>query len=445
MKVLVTGLFTQAGLFAIRRFGEMGFWVAGADGHGLAFGLHSKFVDKRIILPSLRKDPLDYAECLIEELEKERYDYYFPSFEESFVLADYKSRIQSLTRTVLQPRADIVGLHDKDSLTALAKRCGVQTPQTFAPRCLREARHIASSIDYPVYIKMRKSRNSTGLRLVEDPHKIWDAFTDVIRRNDLDESELPLIQRRISGPEVVLTLLAQRGRVVASVPYVGIRSLPRTGGTTTCRQTIREDSCAAEAAKLVSHMAWSGFVGMDFMRDETSGQVFLIDCNPRASVGLNAGHSAGVDLIGSWIKVANDEPAPLLPACRPNAKTSTEFADAIWYFGTYFKGPERWQERSRMRKKWRAEQKEVAYDVFDKKDIVPMLVLCLFLLMQVIKLVFTKTEPSELFLYHNLVDENAYNAKKAAAFDAIKRSSRRRAQTKALADQTGPQALPTET
>lgn len=441
MRVLITGLFTQAGLFAVRRFGEMGFFVTAADGHRLAYGMHSKYVDRRIELPSLRKHPLLYAERLIETLEAERHDYYFPSFEESFVLADFKDRIQALTRTVLQPRADIITLHDKNTLTTTAERCGVQTPETFAPKSIDDARDIASSIDYPVYIKMRKSRNSTGLRLVEDPQKIWAAYADVIRRNNILEPELPLIQRRVSGPEVVLTLLAQRGRVVGFVPYVGLRSIPRTGGTTTCRQTVRDDRCVEEAKKLVSYTNWSGFMGLDFLRDETSGQVFLIDCNPRASVGLNAGHSAGVDLIGSWLKVADDEPAPCLPSCRPGAKTATEFADAIWYLGTYFKGPEPPRERALMRKNWRAEQKEVAYDIFDPKDVLPMLVLCLFLFVQVIKLIFTKTEPSELFLFHNLVDENVYSAQTKAS----KRFHGRRAQAKALSDQTGPQVIPTET
>ncbi|MCU0662454.1 MAG: ATP-grasp domain-containing protein [Myxococcota bacterium] len=412
MKALVTGLFTQAGLFAVRRFGELGFKVTAVDNHPLAFGLYSRYVERRVILPSLREDPLRYARYLIKELEEGGYEYYFPAFEESFVLSDFRSRIEACTRTVLQPRGDILRLHDKNSMRLVAEACGVRTPETFAPRSLEEARSISREIDFPVYIKMRKSRNSTGLRLVDDPAKIWETYEDVIHRNELDDSQLPLVQRRIQGPEVVLSLLAQEGRIVGAAPYRGIRSIPRSGGTTTCRQAISAPRIEGQAAQLVSHVGWTGFMGMDFIIDDRTQTPYLIDCNPRASVGINVAKASGLDLLQAWMRIADGEVVSALPPATAGSKTATEFADVIWYFDTFIKGPQPWAERAQMRKRWRCEQKEVEYDIFSRKDFLPMLVLLVFLFVQTLKLLWTKTEASELFLYYNLVDEQQYLRKR---------------------------------
>lgn len=48
----------------VRRFAQMGFEVAAGDNHRLAFGMYSKCVSSRLNLPSLRNDPMGFAENL---------------------------------------------------------------------------------------------------------------------------------------------------------------------------------------------------------------------------------------------------------------------------------------------------------------------------------------------------------------------------------------------
>jgi len=408
MKVLVTGLFTQGGIFAVRRFGKLGFEVTAADNHRLAFGMYSKYVTKRLLLPSLRENPRAYAEKLIEELEKEKYDYYFPAFEEMYLLSNYRDKILSLTKTIIPPYDEIMQLHDKAVLKSVVEQSKSYYPITYSPKSYSDFEMFAQTINYPVYIKMRQSRNSTGLRLVEDIENIKEYYDDVIHRNNIPDNQLPIIQMRIKGPEIAYSALVQNGEVIGESQHIGIRYIPRSGGTTTCRKSLFNELCSKSAKQFVKHINWSGFISIDYMVDEESGIPYIIDVNPRPSVCINVGYYGGVDMIPEWIKIANGEKATVLPQINVEIKSSTHFADVMWLIYTYIKGPETWRQRKELRKDWWKGRKEINYDIIDKNDKMPRVILNTFLLVQFMKIIFTKFEASNLFLYYNTYNEESF-------------------------------------
>ncbi len=411
-KVLVTGLFTQAGLFAVRRFGKMGFRVTAADCHYLSFGLYSKYVTKRIKLPSLRKHPEKYALAIIKILKKEKYDYYFPSFEELFLLSSYRKEILSLTNSVIPEKTDIISLHDKGNLKKTVSLSDSYYPETFIPRSYEDFMENIKNFGTPLYIKIKQSRNSTGLRLVNSLLDLRKMFDDVISRNDLTEKELPLIQKKIEGREILYGALAQKGKVVGESQHIGVRSIPRSGGTTTTRESFFCKKCSKAAQRFIKGIKWSGFISIDFIIENNTDRAYIIDVNPRPSVCINVAYNGGVDLIPQWMKIADNIEAEALPKTQTGIRSSTHFADVVWMLYTYIKGPESWAERKQMRKLWWQERKNIVYDIICKDDRRPRLALNLFLLIQSIKMLFSKTEPSDLFLYYNTYSDSFLKKRK---------------------------------
>ncbi len=408
MKVLVTGLFTQAGIFAIRRFGQLGFEVTAADNHRLAFGLYSRYVSRRLILPSLRRDPEGYAIRLLDELASGNYDYYFPAFEESYLLSRYARLMDRMVKHTLPSTDVLANLHDKARLSTIAQMAGVNYPETLVPQSLDDLDELIKHIDYPVFIKIRRARNSIGLRLVKEPSKIRQAYMDVMRRNLLSEAadELPIIQRKINGREVASLELGQEGTVVGEMFHAGLRFIPRSGGTSTSRVAKWDEACCEASTKIIRQVGWSGFICFDYIVEEKSGKVYVIDCNPRPTVSLKLSFDAGVDMIPEWIKIADKTQSRRLPRPREECKTSTLFADLIWYMSTYIKGPESWKERAELRRRWRQDRQGMHYDIEDRRDWLPTLFLYMFLLVQAIKLLFTNLEAANLYLYYNSYDAN---------------------------------------
>ncbi|PLX02398.1 MAG: hypothetical protein C0594_11970, partial [Marinilabiliales bacterium] len=332
----------------------------------------------------------------------------FPSFEELYLMSNYKIEVLNYTKTILPDYNDLIQLHDKALLKDTVNKAGLYYPETFVPENLTEVKEIIENIDYPVYIKMRQSRNSTGIRLVDEPSQIMEAYHDVIHRNNLKKNELPIIQQKIKGPEFAESALAQNGEVIGETFHVGLRYIPRSGGTTTSRTTKTNDNCSKSAAQFIKHINWTGFISIDYILDEFTGKAYIIDVNTRPSVCINVGYYGGVDMLPEWIKIAQYKKAKKLPKIKENIKSSTHFADIFWYLLTFVQGPESRKKRKKMRQEWKADRKEMNYDIISKNDKKPRFVLNLFLATQMIKLIFTKLEASNLFLHYNTFNEELF-------------------------------------
>lgn len=397
-RVLVTGLFTQAGLFAVRQFGRMGFEVTAADTHPLAFGMHSRYVSRRVRLPPLSQ-PRAYTDALLAELAR-GHDYYFPGFEEIFLMSERQDEMRA--RSVLPPSRHLLDLHDKARLVGLAAQLALPTPETHAPSSMAEAENLIATIDYPTVVKLRQSRNSGGLRFVREPVHLRNAFAEVVERNRLGEDELPILQRWVRGREICAFALCQAGRIVGLVTYAGVRSLPRSGGTTVARETVDAPRTRAAVERFVAALGWTGFIGFDLIEDEHSGQAFVIDCNPRATTSLPLAHFGGMDLLTQWLAIADGRQAAPLGLCKAGVRSRTGFADLLWFASTFRPGPEPWRERRELRRVW-LRDRSYHQDITDLRDPMPTVVLYAFLALQSVRLLTGASEGSQLFLEHNAV------------------------------------------
>jgi biotin carboxylase len=404
MRVLVTGMFTQAGLHAVRRFAGLGYRVTAADCHQLAYGAHSRHVHRRVRLPLPRREPVRYAWRLLEELEQRHYDYFFPSFEETYFLAQYGDEIRRRTRTVLPARADLLGLHDKAAMLGAARAAGVRVPETVAPTSLADADQRLRRIDAPVVIKLRQSCNSGGLEFVDDPRRLPARYRSLVKQHRLTEDRLPVVQRRVDGELLCSLELAQQGRTVGQVLCRGNRMLPRRGGTTTARETVHHPGCAEASQRLIRALGWTGFVGFDYLVERESGRIFLIDSNPRCSVSLALAWFGGSDWIGPWTEIARGVAARPAPACREGVKSKTHFADLLWMLGSYFDGSVDAQALAQQRSRW-WKDRGYHYDIMSARDWRPTAMLYPYLLWQSRKLLTSRHDASQLFLYYNQAPE----------------------------------------
>ncbi|MBN1859369.1 ATP-grasp domain-containing protein [Candidatus Bipolaricaulota bacterium] len=405
MRVLVTGLFEVATVFAIRRFAELGCEVTAADGHRLAFSMYSKDVSNRVRLPNMRKSPSAYAEALIRELERGRYDYYYPGYEEIILLAHYQDRIKQLTRTTIPDLKTIMRLHDKAQLAELANKIGVATPETYAPSTPDEAREIIANIDGPVIIKQRQSSGASGMRRLESRKEIEDWYFHLVSINHTSNANLPIIQRIIDGETICTLELANQGDVVGEVLIRTLRSHPREEGSSVFRESIRQPACEDAAAKVLRELRFSGLCGFDFIIESGTGTPYLVDGNPRQTPSLNLAYHAGCDMIGAWLDIAAGRTPETLPLCREGVRTKTQFGDFVWLLESYLGSLKDWRGERKLRKEWWA-SKDFTYDITSLRDPMPLVVLWVYILSNVYKLALTSFDPTQLLMYHNMYVEN---------------------------------------
>jgi biotin carboxylase len=400
VKVLVTGLFEPAALHAIRRFGQMGFEVHAAEGHLLAYSGFSRYVSKRVRLPNMRYFPKRYAERLLQQLESGGYDYYFPSYEEIILMSHFRDRALAATRSVIPTTDTLMRLHDKARLAELAREVGVDTPEILVPNTMEEAREMIATVTLPIAIKQRASSGAAGFRQIHDRAALERQYLEVVRVNSLGEGNLPMLQRLIDGPTTCTLHLCQDGRMLGEVMYRGLRTMPRTGGTTVLRESIDDPVSHEAAEKLISHLNYSGLCGFDFVIDRETGRPYVVDGNCRITPAITMAYHGGSDMIAAWCDVAAGKPVEPLPATRLGVRTKLQFADFVWLLESYMGSFKDWSGEHALRKQWWRE-KDHFYDVHSFRDPMPNIMIWVYIVTNCYKLIFTDFDSAQLFIFHN--------------------------------------------
>jgi hypothetical protein len=131
------------------------------------------------------------------------------------------------------------------------------------------------------------------------------------------------VQSYIQGRPANCTVLAWKGQVLAMIGVEVVRSQGLTGPASIVR-LVENDDMRFAAERLAARLGLSGFFGLDFMIEETSGSAYLIEMNPRLAPPCHLRLDKRRDLAGAlWAQLAGQPPS----ACPPLTQS-----DLIAYF-----------------------------------------------------------------------------------------------------------------
>ncbi len=406
MKALVSMSFSPTSIFVVRRLKALGVEVTAVDSHHRSYASYSNAISHRIVAPSMRDDPRGFANCILDELRREHYDLYFPVFECGFLMSFFQEQIRELTHMVTMPFQAILDATNKVKLQALGQSAGVGIiASTFRPGSMSEAQAICQSIDYPVVIKGQSSCNAHGQEIVFDATNLYAVYQRIVAREDWGDS-LPLIQRYIRGRLICTVSLSSQGEKIGGVAFAALRTMPVAGGTSTCRETISHPVCEQYDQRLIRALDWTGFISFDYMEDEQTGELFLIDCNPRIAPGAALAYFAGVDLIGAFLSIAAGHNVKPLPSARPGVRSKLHFMDVGWLLTNLqdkqLTRAQKWQ----CLKQW-ARRDGSHEDIFSWRDPKPIISLYWYLLRNL--RVMMGPKGGEVFYRHALFNERDFN------------------------------------
>ncbi|WP_419758130.1 ATP-grasp domain-containing protein [Acidisoma sp.] len=120
-----------------------------------------------------------------------------------------------------------------------------------------------------------------------------------------------MAQEHVRGRQVTCMVAAWQGRRLASLNAEVMSTQGHVGASTVLR-LIDNPMMDQVATVTAEHLGLSGFFGLDFIIEDTTGRCFLIEMNPRAT---QLGHirSHGADLVTRLYEAASNELGPLQP------------------------------------------------------------------------------------------------------------------------------------
>jgi ATP-grasp domain len=308
-RVLLTGSRAPATLDLARHFYRAGHEVYLVDSLHLPLARLSRMAKKSFVVTPPTSNPSKYVEDLVAIVRRHQIDLVIPTCEEIFFIAARIESFSGLADVFAEPLSKLAILHNKWTFVqqVAALNEAVQAPET----------HLLSSSD-----EVESFLNQhTPTEWVFKPVYSRFAARTLIRPNRTQAVCLQptscdpwVVQRCIRGQELSTYSVVQSGRLRAHACY---RSKYRVGpGSGIYFLNHVEPRIQQFVEQFVMRNGFTGQIGFDFMLGNDS-QVYVLECNPRATSGLHLLHSeplvdAFLNIDGPLIATTSEKPASLI-------------------------------------------------------------------------------------------------------------------------------------
>jgi predicted ATP-grasp superfamily ATP-dependent carboligase len=298
LTVIVTDGEQRAALAVVRSLGAKYRCVVTASSNSSLAGA-SRFAARTVTVPDALTRPHDFAAAIISLAAEENAFLVIPVAEPA-ILAILP--IRPLLAPAIVPFPDLesfTALTDKQRLLEEARTLGIAIP---AQKIVSDRGDVASldlgALCYPVVLKPARSvgENPEGRAKVSVTYAA-DASELSRKIASLPVAAFPLLlQQRIVGPGIGIFLLLWDGEQRAQFAHRRLCEKPPTGGVSVYRESIALDVELVERSRtLLERFRWQGVAMVEFKRDSTTGQPYLMEVNGRFWGSLQLAVDAGVD------------------------------------------------------------------------------------------------------------------------------------------------------
>ena len=113
-------------------------------------------------------------------------------------------------------------------------------------------------------------------------------------------SPVVLVQRRLRGPRLIVTVVYEHGTEHAACAHEKLHAWPFAFGPTAFGVTRRVEVVHDYAQRVFAALRWHGIANIEFRQDLDDGRWYFMEINPRvpSSIGIQA--LAGVDVAATW-------------------------------------------------------------------------------------------------------------------------------------------------
>ena len=273
-----------------------------------------------VICPDMAEKPREFIDFLIELGDKRaRKDALFPSSDNALILI---SKNKDILKKYFEPVASdwdtTEKIVDKSKTYNFAKALSIPVPETFVPKDMNEVSRIAKQVNYPCLIK------PAGSHIFGPKFKIKllkvNSETELIKKYKhlSSRGHKLLIQEEIPGGDDQIYYLGivfnKNSEPLAVFTFRKLRQHPPHFGVGSFEESVWEPRIVDLGIRLLKGIKFYGIAGVEFKKDDRTGDFKLIEINGRSwtgnylatHCGLNLSYIAYKDAIGEKQKPLNN-------------------------------------------------------------------------------------------------------------------------------------------
>ncbi len=174
---------------------------------------------------------------------------------------------------------------------------GVNVPLNFQINKVDEAIRAGRKLGFPVVLKLDEGYGGTGVFICSDEKELIKKVTNALEYSLLNEIKFLLrrfffitlfdkqlkisLQKYIKGVAGLAPFYARNGVLLASNPMLRLETYPNSIGATSVSRGFYNEDVIKYVETVVRNLSYNGFGSLDFMVDEKTNEIFVIELNPR--------------------------------------------------------------------------------------------------------------------------------------------------------------------
>ncbi len=307
MKVIVTDASQRTALYVIRSLGRRGIDVTAVEkevGRWANLGFSSKYVEKRVILPSVHDEPDLYLEGLLKICRG--HDVLLPiSMYSLKVVSRHIDEFRKILHVPVVNYEKLIKANNTEILINIANNAGIPTPSTYFIKDLNQVKEIAEDLNYPVFIKVKEELELAPANrnlMVSSAKELLEKYVELHRFQPF-----PLIQEYIKGEgQGYFAIFNSRSEPKIVFGHRRIREYPITGGPSAFCESHYNSKVMECGDRLLRALNWYGLAMVEFKVDERDQLPKLMEINPRVWGSMPLAIASGVDFPYLLFKLAID-------------------------------------------------------------------------------------------------------------------------------------------
>lgn len=328
-KVLLLYADATQSLPIARSLHNKGFSVDGIFASIWSYGYPSRFISKRYFFSKV-DDSDAYFGFVQDVLRNVRYTAIIPMNDDSAVMVSrFSAELHALTSFVM-PDYDVFQRgYDKHQLMQLCQDKGYPHPQT----TIVDGAHIDgvdfSSLHFPLLIKPNYTSGGRGMTLVNSKDELLGAFASIqAQYGDCHLQEFV----PSGGAQVKIQIyLDEKQNLIQSSVMRKIRWYPENGGSSCCNVSDENEAIVKTCCNILKDIGWQGFADFDTIEDPRTGELLIMELNPRVPACLKTTFEAGIDWADIIVSEYLKHPHPAY-AMRHKVYLRHLGFEVLWFF-----------------------------------------------------------------------------------------------------------------
>ena len=293
MKILLLyGDGTQA-IPVVKALHKAGYEVDAIAETKYGYGSNSRYLNKCYYFEEM-EDVDQYFQYLLELLKESKYDAVIPLRDENTkLLSKYRDELLKYTRFVVPDDETFERGFDKHQLMQVCQQYGYPHPQTTIVEGDSLEGINFDKLVFPLLIKPNHTAGGRGMTLVHTKEELEERFP-VIHAGFGDCHLQSYIPSGGAQVEVQLYVNEKRELVNSSVIYK-YRWYPENGGSSCCAKSVKNEKIVDTLYHLLLDIGWVGFADFDTIEDPRTGELLVMELNPRLPACVKTAFEAGVN------------------------------------------------------------------------------------------------------------------------------------------------------